>query len=427
MTMRILFVFVLLLGTALLASPADNWPHWRGPLHNGVSDETNVPLRWGTKENIQWKLALSGRSGSTPIVWRDRIFVNVTDRDRIELWCVNRRTGQVVWKKFLGGGNSRRQKHNMSTPSPVTDGESLWVMTGTGLLRRFDFNGNELWVRDIQKDYGAFGIFWGYGSSPLLHEDSLYVQVLHGMFTDDPSYVLRIDKRTGKTLWRVERPTRAIQESPDSYTTPAIVKTKTGVELVVSGGDVVTGHDLASGKELWRMNGLNPQNNPSYRIVASVLVLDDLLFVPSRERPLIAMRAGGRGDVSRSHFIWSTNNGPDVPSPVTDGKYLYIVRDNGVMFCYDARTGAEIYGRQRVPPATYSASPVLADGKIYVTNEDGLTTVVRSGPKFEILAQNNLDDYTLSSPVFVNGQIFIRTDSALWAIGQAREPAPAKK
>jgi outer membrane protein assembly factor BamB len=132
------------------------------------------------------------------------------------------------------------------------------------------------------------------------------------------------------------------------------------------------------------------------------------------------MRAGGRGDVSQSHLIWSTNNGPDVPTPVTDGKYLYIVRDNGVMFCYDARTGTEVYGRQRVPPGTYSASPVLVDGKIYVTSEDGMTTVVRSGPKFEILAQNNLEDYTLSSPVFVMGQILMRTDSALWAIGQSR-------
>jgi outer membrane protein assembly factor BamB len=411
------FVSLWLLQMSLFAA---DWPHWRGPSHNGVADEKNVPLRWGPAENIHWKLALPGRSGSTPIVWGDRIFVNVTDRERLELWSVNRRTGQVVWKKFLGGGNQRRQKHNMSTPSPVTDGEGLFVVTGTGLLRRFDFNGNELWMRDIQKDYGAFGILWGYGSSPLLYEDSLYVQVLHGMLTDDPSYVLRIDKKTGRTLWRVERPTNAIRESPDSYTTPAIVKTKTGLELVVSGGDCVTGHDLATGKELWRLNGLNPQNNPSYRIVASVLVLDDLLFVPSRERPLIAMRAGGRGDVTRSHFIWSTNNGPDVPTPVTDGKYLYIVRDNGVMFCYDARTGAEIYGRQRVPPGTYSASPVLADGKIYVTSEDGLTTVVRAGPKFEILAENNLDDYTLSSPVFVNGQIFLRTDSALWAIGKPR-------
>jgi len=418
--MRTKLALILMLVTANVVSSAPNWPHWRGPLHNSVSDEKNVPSRWSSTENVHWKLALPGRSGSTPIVWGDRIFVNVTDRDRLELWAVNRTTGQVAWKKFLGGGNQLKMKHNMSTPSPVTDGEGLWVMTGTGLLRRFDFNGNETWMRDIQKDYGAFGILWGYGSSPLLHEDSLYVQVLHGMNTDDPSYLLRIDKKTGRTLWRVIRPTNAIRESPDSYTTPAIVKTKTGIELVVSGGDCVTGHDLATGKELWRMNGLNPQNNPSYRLVASVTVLDDLLFVPSRERPLIAMRAGGRGDVSRSHFIWSTNNGPDVPTPVTDGKYLYIVRDNGVMFCYDARTGAEIYGRQRVRSGTYSASPVLADGKIYVTSEDGVTTVVSAGPKFEVLAENDLDGYTLSSPVFVNGQIFIRTDSTLWAIGKPR-------
>lgn len=417
----------------VLVSPAavtlsEDWPHWRGPLYNGVSTEKNLPLRWSPTTNIHWKLAMPGRSGSTPIVWGDRIFVTTTDRDRIELWSVNRKTGQVMWKKLLGGGGSRiMMKHNMATPSPVTDGESVWVMTGGGLLRRFDFHGIEIWLRDIQKDYGIFGILWGYGSSPVLYEDSLYMQVLHGMLTDDPSYLLRIDKKTGKTLWRVERPTRAIRESPDSYTTPAVVKTKTGVELVVSGGDCVTGHDLATGKELWRLNGLNPQNNPSYRIVASPVVFDDLVFVPSRERPLVAVRAGGRGDVFRTHFVWSTNNGPDVPTPVTDGKYLYIVRDNGVMFCYDAHTGAEIYGRHRVRPGTYSASPVLADGKIYVTSEDGITSVVKAGPQFEILAENDLDGYTLSSPVIANGQIFIRTDSMLWAIGQPREPAPANR
>lgn len=130
-----------------------------------------------------------------------------------------------------------------------------------------------------------------------------------------------------------------------------------------------------------------------YRIVASPVVVDDLVFVPSRERPLLAVRAGGRGDVTQSHRVWSTNNGPDVPTPVSDGKYLYIVRDNGVMFCYDAHTGAELYGRQRVRPGTYSASPVLADGKIYVTSEDGITMVVKAGPQFEILAENDLNDY----------------------------------
>ncbi len=421
MRTRLFLSVILMLSTVTAGFTGDNWPHWRGPLRNGVSDETNLPLKWSTEENVAWKVDLPGRSGATPIIWGDRIFVNVSDGDSIELWCVNRRTGDVMWKKVLGGGNRRIRKHNHATPSPVTDGKSVWVMTGTGLLRRLDFDGNEIWKRDIQSDHGPFGLNWGYGSSPLLHEDSIYIQVLHGMRTDDPSYLLRIKKATGKTLWRVERPTQARRESPDSYTTPQLVKTDRGPELVITGGDCITGHDLETGKELWRANGLNPRNRGNYRIVASALILDDIVFAPSRGRPLLVVRAGGSGDVTTSHFLWETNNGPDVPTPVSDGKYLYVVRDNGVMFCYDARTGAEIYGRHRLKPGTYSSSPVLADGRIYLTNEGGVTTVIRQGPEFEVLAENDLDGYTLSSPAIVNGQIFIRTDFALWAVGQPRD------
>jgi len=294
------------------------------------------------------------------------------------------------------------------------------VMTGTGILKAFDFAGKELWARDIQKDYGRFGLNWGYASSPLLHGDSLYVQVLHGMKTDDPSYLLRIDKATGRTRWRAERPTRAIRESPDSYATPALLRYGTTVEIVVTGGDAVTGHDPDSGQELWRDDGLNPSNNPAYRIVASPVVSGEVVYASSRERPFVALRAGGRGDITRSHRLWSFDSGPDVPTPVTDGTHLYIVRDNGVMFCLDAKSGKEIYGRQRLKPATYSGSPVLADGRIYVTNEDGLTSVVKAGPSFEILAENDLGEYTLSSPAVSEGQIFIRTESALYAIGRRK-------
>ena len=161
-------------------------------------------------------------------------------------------------------------------------------MTGTGILKAFDFAGKELWMRDIQKDYGRFGLNDGYGSSPLLYEDALYVQVLHGMRTDDPSYLLRIDKATGKTVWRMERPTQARFESPDAYTTPALLRYGNTTEIVVTGGDVVTGHDPATGKELWRANGLNPSNDGSYRIVASPVVYGGLIIAPSRERPLLA-------------------------------------------------------------------------------------------------------------------------------------------
>ncbi len=409
-----LIVFVLLHSIA----KADNWPQWRGPNLNGVSSERNLPARWTSVENISWKLAMPGMSGSTPIIWADRVFLNVADGDDLYLWCVDRAKGSLVWKKLLGPGNVKMRKQNMSSPSPVTDGKNVYVMTGTGVLKGFDFSGKEVWMRNIQKDYGEFGLQWGYASSPLLFSDSLYVQVLHGMKTDEPSYLLRLDKKSGKTVWKVERPTNAIRESPDSYTTPTILRYGKSEELVVTGGDCVTGHDLNTGRELWRANGLNPDNNPLYRIVASPLVFEGIIYAPTRVKPLLALKAGGRGDITTSHFLWSTPNGPDVPTPVTDGKYFYIVNDRGIVWCLDAKTGKDIYGPVRIKTGTYSSSPVLADGKIYVTSEDGVTTVIKAGSTFEVVAENPLDDYCLSSPAISNGQIFIRTSTTLYCIGK---------
>ncbi len=410
-------ILVFIISFVVTQALADNWPQWRGPSLDGVSQESNLPVRWSTRENVTWKLPMPAWSGSTPIVWGDRIFLNVADGGNLYLWSVDRADGSVLWKRFLSDGDRKERKQNMSSPSPVTDGKHVWVMTGTGILKDFDFAGKEVWARDIQRDYGSFGLNWGYASSPLLHGDALYVQVLHGMKTDDPSYVLRIDKGTGETLWRVERPTDAIRESPDSYTTPGLLTYGSKTEIVITGGDCVTGHDPETGEELWRANGLNPDNEPYYRIVASPVIKDDIIYVPSRVSPLLAIKAGGRGDITASHRLWSTEHGPDVPTPVTDGKYLYIVNDKGVMWCLDAHTGEEIWGQQRVAPGTYSSSAVLADGKIYVTNEDAVTTVVKAGPDFEILAENSLDDYCLSSPAISDGQIFIRTSEYLYCIG----------
>jgi outer membrane protein assembly factor BamB len=425
-TVKRIVLTVSLLVAAAAAPSAEHWPQWRGPSLNGLSAEKNLPVRWSKTDNIAWALPLPAWSGSTPIVWDDRIFLNVADGADLYLWCIDRMRGTLLWKQRLGGGNVRMMKQNMSSPSPVTDGRHVWVMTGTGILKAFDFGGPELWTRDIQRDYGRFGLMHGYGSSPLLYGDALYVQVLHGMRTDDPSYLLRIDKATGKTVWRVERPTRARFESPDAYTTPALLRYANRTEIVITGGDVVTGHDPETGRELWRADGLNPDNNGSYRIVASPVVHEGLIVAPSRERPMLALKPGGRGDVTRSHVLWSFNNGPDVPTPVTDGTYLYAVNDRGIMWCLDAKTGREIYGRQRLRPGTYSGSPVLADGKIYVTNEDGVTVVVKAGPAFQVLAENELDDYTLSSPAISDGQIFIRTSKALYAIGKRAPTASAR-
>jgi len=452
-------------GTAIFA---DNWPHWRGPSHNGVSTETGLPVTWGATcvadaaagavaaapaapqgrgggregrpltpfacanlktENVSWKLPLPAYSGSTPIIWGDTIFLNVAtgaNNGVLELWAIDRRKQTVSWKRPLADSNHMERKQNMSSPSPVTDGRHVWVMTGVGTLQAFDFTGKEVWSRNIQTDYGRFGLNWGYASSPLLKDNALYVQVLHGMKTDDPSYLLKIDAATGKTIWRVERLTEAVSESPDSYTTPAWAEVSGRPELIITGGDVVSGHNPATGAEYWRADVLNPQRGRNYRIVASPTIVGDLVIAPTRNNPMVAIKPGGTGDVAASHVAWTFAQGPDVPTPVSDGKLLYIVRDGGVAFALDAKTGATVYGPERLPSGTYSASPILADGKIYVTTEEeGITTVYRAGPKFEVLASNRLADdcspYCLSTVAISEGQIFMRTASFLWAIGERRK------
>ena len=408
------------LAAAWLAANAGaaDWPQWRGPDLRGTSPERGLPVRWSAQDNVAFRLALPSGSGSTPIVSGPRIFLNVADGDTVFLWCVDRRSGAVNWKRPLGpsAGHAHR-KHNMSTPSPATDGQRVYVLTGTGILKGFEMDGRELWARDVQKEYGAFGLNWGYGSSPLLFEGMLYVPVLHGMKTDEPSYLLGVDAVTGRTRFRVERPTDAQVESPDAYTTPTLVRKGASAEIVVTGGDVVTGHDPKTGKELWRAAGLNPGRESYNRMVASPVAAGDLVVAPSRVKPMLALRGFGRGDVTRSALLWSTDQGPDVPTPATDGTLLYVVNDKGLLWCLDLATGRAHYGPQRLRVGTYSASPLLADGKLYVINEDGLTSVVKAGTAFELIAENALDDYTLSSPAAAGGQLFLRTKGNLFAIG----------
>ena len=409
-------IVAIILSTGMLA--AANWPTWRGPTRDGVSTEKNLPTSWSTTSNVTWKLAMPDVSGSTPAIWGENIFLSTAEGGTIQLWCVDRNTGKLRWKQMVADRDTRVRKGNMSSPSPVTDGKTVYVMSGNGQVKAFDPTGKELWHRDLWKDHGKFGLNHGYGSSPLLLSDGLVVQVLHGMHTDDPSYIVKFDLKSGKTIWRVERPTDAIHESPDSYTTPVTVSVNGRTEIVVTGGDYVTGQDPATGKELWRGAGLNPRNNPANRMVASPVVLGDIVYVPTRVNPLQAYRAGGSGNVTKSHLLWATPNGPDVPTPVTDGKYLYMINDRGIVYCFDAVKGTEIYGGQRIKPATYSSSPVLADGKIYIGNEEGQTIVLKAGPTFEVLAENSLDDYMLSSPAVSDGQIFIRTKQWLYCIGK---------
>lgn len=409
---------LLVLPTALpTALEAENWPQWRGPRLDGTSGETDLPLTWSATETVTWKLALPARSGATPIVWGDRIFLNVShdpeSDDTLELWCIDRNAGSVLWKRPLDGGNELKYKQHMSSPSPVTDGRHVWVMTGTGVLKAFNFEGAEIWSRDLQKEYGAFGQKWGYAASPLLLGDVLYVPVIHGFDTDEPSYLLKIDGASGKTVWRHERPSDAVYESPDAYTTPMPARHDGKTRIVLTGGDVVTAHSTENGKEIWRAGGLNPENSKTQRLVASPLVADGHILAFGKRGPVLAFHPGGE-------LAWSWEKGTDVPTPVSDEKYLYIVNDKGIVHTLELATGKVVYGPERLAPGTYSASPVLADGRIYATSEEGVTSVFKTGPAFELLATNALEGFTLASPAVSDGQIFVRTAKYLYAIGARR-------
>jgi outer membrane protein assembly factor BamB len=410
-------LILLVGGIAMPTTGSENWPQWRGPQRNGVSNQTGLPSRWTTSENVVWRLALPETSGSTPIIWDDHVFLNVAQKTSLSLWAISRLDGAILWQRPLDDRNQDMRKGNMSSPSPVTDGRSVWVMTGTGVLTGFDFQGNRLWQRDLQEEYGPFGILHGYSSSPLLHDGTLYVQVLHGFHTDDPSYVLGIDASTGKNRWRVERPTDAPKEAPDAYTTPALLEVGGTSTIVVSGADYVTGHDPDSGREVWRVGGLNPTQNPMQRIVASPVVVGDKIFVPSRVRPLLALVATDGAD-HQPEVVWSMDRGPDVPSPVVDDRYVYLLNDKGILWCLDANSGDAVWGPERISSAIYSASPLLADGKLYATSEQGRTTVINAGPEFEIVAENDLDEYTLASMAAASGQLFLRTAEHLYCLDE---------
>jgi len=433
---------VLMFATVTPAGGADqpvHWPQWRGPNLDGSSTATGLPVDWSESKNIVWKVPMPSWSGATAIIWGDRIFVTSPSRPSkddpnvaegrgrskrdpggyyLMLMCLNKRDGSVRWQRKLGGGNQFLMKQNMASPSPVTDGEHVWVMTGTGVLACFDFDGKERWRRDIQSEYGKFGLNWGFASSPLLLENQLVIQVLHGMKTDEPSYLFAVDKQTGKTMWKVDRPTDAPMEAPDAYTTPTILRRDGWAQIIVSGGDYLTGHSVKTGREVWRLAGLNPQKNEYYRTIASPMVAGGMVFACSRKDPLMAVRPGTGGADAKATTAWKTRLGPDVPTPVCDGKNLYILRDNGVMLCFDAKTGDEVYGETRVGRGTYSASPLLADGKIYITNETGTTTVVAAGPEPKPLATNQLaDKWVLASFAVSEGRLFLRASESLYCIG----------
>lgn len=408
----------------LLTAPllADNWPQWRGPANTGVSAEKSLPTEWSDSKNVAWKLKLPGLAGSTPIVYGDRIFFTTEVGKDLVAQCVST-SGKELWQKPMGAAGkkhwqSKNEGANLASPSASTDGKHVYVFTGNGQFAAFDFDGHEKWRFDAQERYGEFGLQFGMQSTPVLHGDRLYLQMIH----DGGGSVACIDKATGKSVWKVDRESDGVQENKHSYASSFVWHNDKSAYLVVHGNDYCTAHDLKDGKEIWRVTELNPKKryNNTLRFVASPVCTPDLIIIPSAKNGcVVALKPDASGTVEPGSgaIQWRMAKGtPDVPSPLVHDGLVYLCRENGELICLEAATGKQVY-REELHRARYRASPVLADGKLYLTARDGVITVVQAGREFKKLAENKLPDQTAASPAVAGGRIYVRGFDTLWAIG----------
>ncbi len=431
----------LLAGSSLccltLSLQAGNWPQWRGPYFNGSAEEKGLPVQWSKTENIAWVAPLPGYSGATPVVWGDSVFVSSPDAQKnLLLICLNRLDGKVRWQKVVSVGDKEKGRNNMTAPSPATDGKNVFVMFGNGDLAAYDFAGNQQWIRHLGMEYGRIANMWLYGSSPLLYQGRLYVQVLqrnppppdYPSVDDKPtreSFLLCVDPQTGKNLWRQVRPTDAYMESQEAYSSPIPHEVNGHSEIVVLGGDYTTGHDPLTGAELWRCGGLNPRISTTqkqwYRIVPSPVVSPDFIYVsgPKRE-PLIAIKAGGTGTITDSHIAWSFKEYPtDCVTPLYYQNKLFVLDgDKQMLTCLDHKTGEKKWQGNLGTREIFRGSPTGADGKIYCLTERGTVVIVEAGDDFKILATIPLNEEPCRSAIAVSdGQLFIRTGQNLYCVG----------
>lgn len=405
---------------------AENWPQWRGAKLDGISGEKNLPTTWSSTENIAWRLPLPGPAGATPVVWGEQIFLTSVDGEKLVLLCVGT-DGKEQWRKTVSEGNKdvRGDEGNSASPSPCTDGKHVWAFFANGALGCYTISGEEVWKIDVQDRYGKLDIAFGMTSSPLLDGDKLYLQLIHG--EGDPktreAKVVCLEANTGKEVWQQERPSDGRDECEHSYASPVLYRDGNLSFLITHGADYVIGHDLATGKEIWRCGDLNPPGNynPTLRFVASPVVAPGMIVVPSAKNgPVVCLKADIHGNITddKSAYFWRRERDtPDVPSPLIDGEFVYLCRENGNIICVDAKTGKQHY-QQATARDRHRASPVLADGKIYLAARNGIVSVVATGAEFKLLASNDLKESISASPAVANGKIYVRTFAALYAIGK---------
>ena len=419
---------------------AQQWPAWRGPSASGVSTEQGLPVTWSDTENVAWKATMRGVGVSSPIVVGDRVIVtsqlgtgtvrpgprlvqggNPLDAGERPLGAASpsadgkvtllvsaydRLTGKPSWQFDLpaeGPLPAVHDKHNLASPSPVSDGTRVYAWFATGQIAAIDLAGKLVWKKHLGAEYAPFDINWGHSSSPAVYKDQVILLCYH----DRASYLVALDARTGAMRWKVDA-----GPGTTSYSTPLIVESGGRAEIIVNSSVGVSGHDAATGARLWYIDEANRFPIPM------PLFHDGVIYTSRgyRSSPFMAIRPGGTGDVSTSHVVWKVASGaPYISSLVYYDGLIYMAGDVGVLTVVDAKTGERVH-QDRIG-GVYSASPVAADGKIYFISEDGETIVVSAGRAPRVIARNKLNARQLASPAIAGGRLFIRSDDALFAIG----------
>lgn len=435
------------------ASPAKgSWPSFRGPGASGAAAGQNLPDTWDVKtgENVLWRTPIPGLAHSSPVVWGDRVFVttaissrgnatfkpglygdgDASDDRSAQKWviyAIDTRTGKIAWEQVAVSGEPRNKRHIKSTyasASPATDGRIVVAWFGSEGVHAFDVNGKRLWQVDLGRvDMGAYDIpayEWGPASSPVIWKDLVLLQV----DTQTDSFLLALDAATGKTVWKTER-----QELP-SWGTPTVVSTAAGDEIVTNASNFIRGYDARTGKELWKLGGSSKITAPTPIVAhydeggkSSAVIVVASGRAP--ERPIFVVRPGARGDLtlpkdqtSSPSIAWSkTGRGSYMSTPLARDGILYVLANNGVFDAYNLATGEEIY-RQRLDPvgSGFSASPVTADGRIYLSSEDGDIIVIAAGREFKKIAVNSMGELLMATPALSDGVMYVRSASSLFAI-----------